>query len=130
MPPSDHASPYEIDIMEMLGHEPNKIYLTHHWLGWIPQQYTGTYVGPDYSEAFHTFTVEWEPGKITWFIDGIERYSSTSHVQSTPAYLYLNTAVGGNWPGSPDETTMFPQFHDIDYVRVYQKQKAVDWKFW
>jgi beta-glucanase (GH16 family) len=129
MPPSDHASPYEIDIMEMLGHEPNKIYLTHHWLGWIPQQYTGTYVGPDYSKAFHTFTVEWEPGKITWYIDGVERFSSTSHVQETPAYLYVNTAVGGNWPGSPDETTVFPQFHDIDYVRVYQKQK-VDWKFW
>lgn len=130
MPPSDHASPFEIDIMEMIGDEPNKIYLTHHWLGTNRKQYTGTYVGPDYSSSFHTFSVEWEPGKITWYIDGIERFSSTSHVQNTPAYLYLNTAVGGSWPDPPDETTVFPQFHDIDYVRVYQKQKDIDWKFW
>lgn len=121
MIPSDHTSPFEIDIMEMLGQQPDKIYMTHHWLGANRKQYTGTYTGSDYSQSFHTFSIEWEPGKITWYIDGIERYVSTSHVQDTPAYLYLNTAVGGNWPGAPDDSATFPQYHDIDYIRVYQK---------
>lgn len=121
MIPSDHRSPYEIDIMEMLGQNPRKLYLTHHWLGENRKQYMGTYTGTDFSKSFHTFSIIWEPEKITWYIDGIERFASTTHIQDTPAYLYLNTAVGGNWPGSPDPTTQFPQYHDIDYVRVYQK---------
>lgn len=117
-PPIDNA-PYEIDITEMLGHEPNKIYLTSHWLGENKKQFSKAYKGPDYSQDFHTFSIEWEPGKIRWLIDGIERHSITEYVQDSPSFLFLNTAVGGNWPGNPDHTTVFPQYHEIDYVRIY-----------
>jgi beta-glucanase (GH16 family) len=54
-------------------------------------------------------------------IDGQPVYSTTLGVPHTPHYLILTAAVGGTWPGNPDETTVFPQYHDIDYVRVYQK---------
>jgi beta-glucanase (GH16 family) len=38
-----------------------------------------------------------------------------------PLFLLLNVAVGGNWPGSPDATSSFPQVMLVDYVRVYQR---------
>jgi beta-glucanase (GH16 family) len=58
---------------------------------------------------------------MRWFIDDQLIHSTTNGIPHTPHYLILNTAVGGAWPGNPDATTSFPQFHDIDYVRVYQR---------
>lgn len=114
--------PPEIDIMEMLGHRPTRIHMTNHF-GVHPRnsRHGGHFDGPDYSKDFHTFAVEWTPDEIKWFIDGEERYTTQKHVHDVPFYLILNTAVGGNWPGYPDETTVFPQYHYIDYVRVYKK---------
>lgn len=120
-PPAGQA-PYEIDIMEMLGHEPNKIYMTSHWLGNEHRQHQSTYIGPDFSAGFHTFSIEWEPDRIRWLIDNVERYTLIQDVPNVPSILFLNTAIGGVWPGNPDETTQFPQFNDIDYVRVYTKE--------
>ncbi|KPQ41012.1 MAG: Glycosyl hydrolase family 16 [Candidatus Methanoperedens nitroreducens] len=76
---------------------------------------------PDFSSDYHTFAIEWQPGLIRWIIDGKERFRSTLYVPDIPMYLYLNTAVGGNWPGDPDSTVVFPQYYYIDYVRVYNK---------
>ena len=64
--------------------------------------------------------VQWEPKRIEWFIDGVKRHMVSNEIPHTPMRIILNTAVGGNWPGYPDETTEFPQFHQIDYVRVYE----------
>lgn len=113
----------EIDIMEMLGHQPNEVWMVTHWLG-----ETGTlksdfsnFVGPDFSKDFHIFSIEWAPDSITWFIDDIERFRSSKFVSSEKMYLYLNTAIGGNWPGSPDYSTVFPVNYEIDYVRVFKR---------
>jgi beta-glucanase (GH16 family) len=114
--------PPEIDIMELLGHEPRKVYMTNHWMdGDNHLSHSTPYEGPDYTKGFHTFAVEWAPDKITWYVDGVERASNTEGVPHRPFYIILNTAVGGDWPRNPDATTRFPQFHDIDYVRVYKK---------
>lgn len=117
--------PPEIDIMEMLGHKPNKIHMTNHF-GIHPNnsRQGGSYVGPDYSEDFHTFAVEWGPNILRWYIDGVERFSTKRHVHDVPFYIILNTAVGGHWPGYPDDTTEFPQYHYIEYVRVYKRNVA------
>lgn len=115
--------PPEIDVLEMLGHQPNVIYMTNHFrklLGGIVFK-QGVYRGPDYSNDFHTFAMEWEPGEIRWYIDGAERFKSWQGVPKEPMYIILNSAVGGNWPGSPDTATVLPQYYDIDYVRVYKK---------
>jgi beta-glucanase (GH16 family) len=119
----------EIDIMEFIGKDPQKIY--------------GTLHGPDYSGAdaignslslefepksgYHLYSVEWSENKIEWFVDGQKYHTVTTEntggnpwVFNKKFFLLLNLAVGGNWPGYPDDTTVFPQKYFIDYVRVYQ----------
>jgi beta-glucanase (GH16 family) len=115
----------EIDIMEYLGHETNILYGTLHYHTFIGEKKSssGKWKGDvDYSKDFHVYALEWEPNEIRWFIDGQLLHSTTNGIPHAPHYLILNTAVGGKWPGDPDETTVFPQFHDIDYVRVYQRK--------
>ena len=120
--PESKAWPPEIDILEILGHEPNKVYLTNHFLN---DQHKhegkgGSFTGPDFSTAFHTFAVDWEPQSITWYVDGVQRFQVTDHSPAQPMYLLANLAIGGDWPGNPDATTKFPGYMTIDYIRVYQ----------
>jgi len=124
--PADKNWPPEIDILEMLGHEPSKVYLTNHWqdAAGKHQSHGENFVGPDFSRGFHTFAVDWEADSIVWYIDGTERSRSTEGIPTMPMYLLANLAVGGDWPGNPDATTPFPGLMDIDYIRVYQKPKA------
>ncbi|HQL54939.1 MAG: family 16 glycosylhydrolase [Phycisphaerae bacterium] len=120
MMPDAGGWPPEIDIMELLGHEPTRVYMSHHWGTWPDVQTdTGSYVGPDFSQDYHVFAVEWFPDRLDWYVDDLLCYRSTIAVPQEPFYIILNTAVGGNWPGNPDGTTVFPQHHRIDYVRVY-----------
>lgn len=115
----------EIDIMEFLGHEPNVLYGTLHYYSFDGQKKTssGTWKGDvDYSKDFHLYALEWEPDSMRWFIDGMLIHKTASGIPHTPHYLIINTAIGGAWPGNPDSTTVFPQFHDIEYVKVYQKK--------
>jgi len=123
--PEDRPWYSEIDIMEFLGHEPNVVYGTLHYHTFDGQKKTssGTWKGEaDYSKDFHLYVLEWEPDCLRWFVDGQLIHATTNGIPHTPHYLILNTAVGGAWPGNPDPTTVFPQFHDIDYVRVYQRK--------
>ena len=82
-----------------------------------------SWTGPDFSAGWHTFGVEWEPGAIVWYVDGIERwrFTVTSRIPNEPMHVLLNLAVGGEWPGSPDTSTAFPSYYDVDYVRVWQR---------
>ena len=78
---------------------------------------------PDFYEAYHEYAIEWTPARLTFFVDGAP-YASFSDPATLPMnyhYMMLNTAVGGEWPGSPSAGTMFPAYHYIDYVRVAQK---------
>lgn len=124
----------EIDIMEMVGSEPNRVYGTLHF-GNPAEHSSGSYdlpSGKTFSDDFHVFAVEWEPTEIRWYMDGILFHSETEWFTTGrkdaqyPApfdqefYLLMNVAVGGYWPGSPDETSVFPQTMYVDYVRVYQ----------
>ncbi len=126
----------EIDIMENIGREPSTVH--------------GTLHGPDYSggkglsgsyslansqrfaDSFHTFAVEWEPKVVRFYCDGIlyntrtpaDLPSGTKWVFDHPFFILLNVAVGGDWPGSPNDTTVFPQMMQVDYVRVYQRGRS------
>lgn len=116
----------EIDIMEFLGHETGVVYGTLHYYTFDGQKRTssGTWRSTtDYSADFHIYALEWEPDSMRWYIDDNLIHATTSGIPHTPHYLILNTAVGGRWPGNPDSTTVFPQYHDIDYVRIYQRQR-------
>ncbi|MFQ5411188.1 MAG: family 16 glycosylhydrolase [Phycisphaerae bacterium] len=94
--------------------------MSHHWGTWPNvQTFTASYSGPDFTQGFHTFAIEWWPGSLQWFVDDVLRATSLSNIPQMPFYIILNAAVGGNWPGNPDGSTVFPQLHEIDYVRVY-----------
>jgi beta-glucanase (GH16 family) len=130
----------EIDIMELIGHQPGTVYGTLHY--GMPHTYTGeNYTLPDgkkFSEDFHVFTLDWEPGEFRWYVDDVLYARQTDWFSKTPDseepqagfapfdrdfYLQLNLAVGGKWPGYPDETTHFPQQMTVDYIKVYKKEK-------
>jgi beta-glucanase (GH16 family) len=120
--------PPEIDVLEILGHEPEKIYFSTHWqdAGGHHQSKTQEYRGPDFSADFHTVALEWKPGEVIWYVDGVERARSSAGVPAEPMYLIANLAVGGDWPGNPDATTPFPGVMEIDYIRVYRRQALGD----
>ena len=122
----------EIDIMENIGREPNIVHGTLYAPGYPPEGYTAAYTLPSgaFSDDFHIFAVEWEPQQIRLYVDGNLYATDTpsgSPVPSNwpfstqPFFILVNLAVGGNWPGNPDNTTQFPQQMLVDYVRVYQK---------
>jgi len=114
----------EIDVVEYLGHDQNKVYNTYHYYENWSLRSTPSYDvwGPDYSQDFHTYSVKWEPGKLTWYVDGkeVNRYSN-GNVSWEDMYLLVNLAVGGWWPGNPDGNTEFPARMHIDYIRAYQQ---------
>lgn len=123
--PDDRSWPPEIDVLEILGHEPQKVYMTNHYKN-ASGAHEGkgdsfTATGPDFAAAYHTFALEWKPNELLWYVDGVERYHTTENVPSVPMYLLANLAVGGDWPGNPDSATPFPGNMDIDYIRVYSK---------
>ena len=129
--PASGAWPPEIDIMELLGHQPQKVYFTFHWgTSSNHKSKGGNYTAPvDLSLDFHTYALEWNENELIWYLDGVQRYrvtrlQSSNSLPAEPFYIILNTAVGGDWPGKPDASTVFPQYHYVDYVRVYQKAKS------
>jgi beta-glucanase (GH16 family) len=121
----------EIDVMEHVGKEPTKVFSTLH----APAYNGGNGVGSPYAIAadfaadFHTFAVDWSPTYMTFYVDGNAFFTADkAQVEATrgpwvfdhPFYLILNNAVGGDWPGSPDGTSVFPQRMLVDHVRVFQ----------
>ncbi len=113
----------EIDIMELLGDIPKRMYMTLHYRDSQGQRSEAgaTFEGPDFSGDFHIFAAEWNADAVTWYVDGIQRFQVTHDVPQEPMYLIANLAIGGKWPGYPDDTTRLPAFFDIDYIRVYQR---------
>ena len=122
----------EIDIMELVGHEPGRVHGTGHW---GPQgqsfsnSFSGDYTlpgGAHFDEEFHVFSLIWETNSLRFYVDDNHYHTITSGNVSTaypfnsPFFFIFNIAVGGNWPGSPDASTVFPQRMFVDYIRVFQ----------
>jgi beta-glucanase (GH16 family) len=115
----------EIDVFEVLGHEPQRAHMTLHLEAGPEKSEEGTsWVGPDLSAAYHTYAVDWEPEHIIWYVDGIERFRAKTDVPIRPMCLIANLAVGGptSWPGEPDARTRLPAQLEIDYIRVFQRR--------
>lgn len=118
--------PPEIDILEILGENPRRIYFSHHWAdaqnpGGDSKSMTAEVDGADFSKKFHTLTLEWEEDEMRWYIDGVEKHRSREQVPARSMFLLVNLAVGG-WAEAPDSTTPFPSDFEIDYVRVWSKK--------
>ncbi len=135
----------EVDIMEVMGQSLDTSYHTIHYgydstSGHKENQGRHSFAEGNLADEFHDYAVEWDPGKITWFVDDEEVYSTSDWYAGTdddnqityPApfdqdfYIILNLAVGGSWVGNPDEDTyenMNDKSYEVDYVRVYQKSQ-------
>jgi beta-glucanase (GH16 family) len=119
----------EIDIMEYLGSKPTSIFGTVHGPGYsggnaISKNYVLT--NDRYDNDFHIFGIEWGENYVNYYVDDVLYNQITPKdvpgewVFNQPFYIILNMAVGGNFPGSPNAETVFPQTMTVDYVRVYQ----------
>jgi beta-glucanase (GH16 family) len=121
----------EIDIMENIGSMPAAVRGTIHGPGYSRDDgiYADfTLADGKFADDFHEFALAWEPARLRWYVDGTEYHTLTPDdvpgkwVFDCPFFLILNVAVGGFWPGFPDETTKMPQFMYVDYVRVYTRR--------
>lgn len=125
-PPAPGQSPPEIDIVENLGHE-SRVYMSYHYnKDGKPAHSGGNWKAEDVSNEFHTYTVQWSPESIRWFVDGVERraaFTDASSIDKGPMFILLNLAIGSGWSGLPDEKTVFPQSMEVDYVRVWTEDK-------
>ena len=121
----------EIDIMEMVGGTAgdSRLYGTIHWeRDGAAIQNSGNFTLDQgkLADDFHIYAMEWTADSIEWFFDG-NKYHSVDISEDQycafrrPHYVLLNLAVGGNWPGFPDQSTTFPQSYLIDYVKVFQQ---------
>ena len=119
----------EIDIMEMQGQNPFQNFGTIHWADANGQHasFGGTFhSSTSLAAGFHTFAVSRTASTITWYVDRVQYaqaniaggINSTSEFQGS-FFILLNVAVGGNFVGSPDGTTVFPQQMQVDWVRVW-----------
>jgi beta-glucanase (GH16 family) len=121
----------EIDILEHIGKTPDTIYATVHAPGYSGGKGVGgKFIVPDVDTLkndFHVYAIEWQENEIRWYFDEQEYFKLTpadvpsDWIFDHDFFIIMNMAVGGRWPGYPDETTVFPQFMTVDYVRVYQR---------
>ena len=123
----------EIDIMENIGKEPSIVHGTIHGPDYSGDKGIGSpFTVPDnarFADDFHIYAVEWEPKAIRFYVDDhlyatripAELPKGTKWAYNHPFFMLLNVAVGGNWPGNPDASTVFPQTMLVDFVRVYRR---------
>jgi beta-glucanase (GH16 family) len=144
------AASGEIDLMEIVGEQPHEVLGSLHFGSVHPRRALITHAHPlpDGSTVgdWHVHAVEWEPGEIRFYVDGVLTRShnhwwscsrlvdgagvdprSAADLNPWPApfdqpfYLVMNVAVGGNFPGAPNAATRFPAELRVDYVRVYER---------
>jgi beta-glucanase (GH16 family) len=126
----------ETDIMENIGREPSRVHATAHGPGYsaanAPRGFYNLPNGKRFSDDFHLFAVEWEANVIRWYVDH-ELFFTLTPAKLPPGaqwvfnkaqFIIMNVAVGGDWPGTPNATTVFPQRMFVDYVRVYTRASA------
>lgn len=122
--PSAKMWPPEIDVFEIVSSQTNKVLFTLHYrdIARSIKSAEASWIGPDFAANWHTFAIDWEPDFITWYVDGVARFRYVGPgIPHEPMYVIANLAVGGIWAGSPDTSTRFPGYFDIDYIRIWQR---------
>src|SRR3954451_4427483 len=111
--PADGSWPPEIDVVEKINSD-HSVYQTTHWDG---GQDGSKYEGINPADGMHTYGVDWEADKITYFVDGVKT-AEKANVANAPEYMLVNMSVGGYWPGDPGGEAGDMK---VDYVRAYSK---------
>ncbi len=119
----------EIDIMELVGgtNSDKTVHGTIHWFENAYASYGGHYSlnSGIFADEFHVFSIIWDEQSIKWLVDDVQFVEADLTPQGLSEFhenffFIFNVAVGGNWPGSPDNSTVFPQRMIVDYIRVFQ----------
>ena len=122
----------EIDIMEHVGYDQDRVHGTVHTEAYNHTKGTQkgkSLVVENASDEFHVYAIDWDEGKIEFFIDG-EKYHTFERTSDDPDewpfdqtfHLIMNIAVGGNWGGREGiDDSIWPQAMEVDYVRVYEQ---------
>jgi beta-glucanase (GH16 family) len=122
MLPADHAVPFELDVMENYGRDPNTIYCTAHWgdgtSTWFP-------VKVDSVQHQRSYGVLWTSEDIVWYVDDIEVARTRNKDLHAPMYVIAGMGVGGKpeTAGLPDDNTKFPAEMVVDYIRIYKVER-------
>jgi beta-glucanase (GH16 family) len=116
----DSHWPPEIDIMEAVGKDPKAVFSSTH-SAVAPNDTTLRVPLTGSPQDFHRYGALWLPDRIDYYVDGVKTVSLPTHTDmNQPMYMLLNLAIGGNWPGNPDASTVNPAKMDIDYVRAWK----------
>jgi beta-glucanase (GH16 family) len=135
-----HPRSGEIDIMEMIGRQPNDSFAVAHYYDFAADKHrsaeTHKTTLAKYSAGFHVYALEWRPGRLTWLLDGKPFFTTTKWTPvpgkgpgspfDQPFRVVLNLSVGGIWGGPPTPQTRFPAALQVDYVRIYSPEPARD----
>jgi beta-glucanase (GH16 family) len=117
---ADESGSPEVDVVEQIGNH-TSAFMNLHWrtASGIGVQDPATYGPEDFSAGYHDFAVDWEPGRITWYIDGVSRYrvDNRSMVPAVPIEVVFTLAVG--FP-DPPPVGVSTGAMSIDRVRVWQ----------
>lgn len=113
----------EIDVLETIGSEPNRVQGFAHTAKGRPGG-GDLFLDHNLDEKFHVYGVDWTPERIVWWIDGkpyaeLKRYPRWPFGDGVSHFFIFNLQVGGEWPGDPDENTVFPARMYIDWIRTY-----------
>ena len=131
----------EIDILENRGSQPLIVSSAYHWQTkpgpccsqheYVVEEHRAKKNGRpvNFHDDFHVYAVEWEAMQLRFFVDGVLHYTvketPNRPIFETPMNIIVNLAVGGDFGGTPDGTTVFPQIMDVDYVRVWRPSKSI-----
>ncbi len=121
----------EIDIMEHVGYDPNKVHFSVHTQAYnhsIGTQKSGTRVIPTAMSDFHKYRVDWTPYAVRGYFDDVLVFTFVNEGKGAATWpfdkrfhLLLNIAVGGNWGGVQGvDDLVFPATMEVDYVRYYK----------
>ena len=131
--PADGSWPPELDVMENLGQDPSTVYQTVHGgtsSASVPQQQVAATVARGAASGFHTYGVDWEADKTTFYVDGKQTGQfDTPASMHKPMYMILSDnstpASDVKWGKPVDGSTPFPADFRVDYVRAYASMPDV-----
>ncbi len=117
MLPADHSIPFELDVVENLGRDPNTVYCTAHWGDGSSSQFPVKINGIDTPRSYG---VLWNSEDIIWYVDDVEVARLPNKDLHMPMYMIAGMGVGGTWGGYPDAGTTFPARMAINYIKAYR----------
>lgn len=116
--PADNTAYPEIDLFEMIGSEPKKFYGVIHYINSNNEKSRNYFVQNVELKDSYKLALQWNTDELIWYIDDNIVYRTANGIPNQYMYIIINQAVGGNWPGEPNEDTVFPSEFTIQDILI------------